>query len=72
MDVKYYSSTGYISSIDMSSATLYFDRTSVKYVAEVFDENASTQAFNSNTELLMCATLIMDGKMLITNNLMYR
>ncbi len=71
VDVRYYSSTGNISSIKIRPATLYFNRTSAGYQAEVFDGDDSTSAFTSNSEVFMCTSLIIDGKTFIFNTSMY-
>ena len=70
VDVMYYDN-GNISSIKMVQAALYFDRTSIGYLAEIFDGDDSTPAFTYDSEMFMCVSLIVDGKTLISNMFMY-
>jgi hypothetical protein len=72
LDIEYYTSgMVYISIIRSTPAFLYFDRTSVSYVAESIDEDSSTAAFSAGSDMFFCASLIIDGKVLILNMLGY-
>ncbi|MDT3359016.1 MAG: hypothetical protein LIR47_06695 [Spirochaetota bacterium] len=67
VDIEYYSSSTVISNINMRPAMLYFDRTSVSYVSEVYDGDATTEEFTSDSDELMCISIIVDGETLLFN-----
>lgn len=67
VEIEYQASPVAISSISVSPAMLYFDRTSVSYVTEALDGDASSEAFTSEERLFVFISLIVDGKTLISN-----
>lgn len=67
VDVVYYASSGHISNINTNFASLYYDRTSVSYVAEVLDGDASNEAFTPRERLFVFISLIVDGETLMFN-----
>jgi hypothetical protein len=68
LDIEYYTSgMVYISIIRSTPAFLYFDLTSVSYVAESIDDDSSTAAFSSGSDMFFCGSLIVDGEILILN-----
>jgi len=71
VNVKYYASTGNISSIETISTMFCFNRTSVNYFTEVFDGDADDEAFTSNYDTFRCISLIVDGKTLINTYMYY-
>lgn len=75
IEVEYYTSTEEISLnmiriVDPSS--LYFDRSSVTYLAEFVDEDSSDQAFIADHEFFFCLSLNDDGKTLLPNMVRYK
>lgn len=68
LDIEYYTSGNvYISIIRSAPAYLYYDRTSVSYVAESIDDDSSTVAFSAGSDMFFCASLIIDGEILVLN-----
>jgi hypothetical protein len=66
LDIGYYTSPAYISTLDTNQAALYFDRTSIQYATEILDKDASTEAFTPGDQFFVCLSLIVDGKPFIT------
>ena len=67
VDIDYYSSPISVSSISMEPAMIYFDRTSVSYVSEVLDGDATTETFTPGSSEFICISIIVDGKTLVNN-----
>ena len=67
VDIEYYATPVSISSIHTNRTTIYFDRTSASYDADVFDGDASTETFTAELNLFRCLSLIVDGKTLISS-----
>ncbi len=72
VEIEYYATPVSISSIHTARTTIYFDRTSASYDADVFDGDASTQAFTAELDLFRCLSLIVDGKTFITSTINYK
>lgn len=67
VEIEYYATPVSISSIHTNRTTIYFDRTSASYDADVFDGDASTETFTAELNLFRCLSLIVDGKALISS-----
>lgn len=67
VDIEYYATPVSISSIHTNRTTIYFDRTSASYDADVFDGDASSETFIVELDLFKCLSLIVDGKTLISS-----
>jgi hypothetical protein len=67
VEIEYYATPVSISSIHTNRTTIYFDRTSASYDADVFDGDASSETFIVELDLFRCLSLIVDGKTLISS-----
>ncbi len=67
LDFNYYDSPVYISTIETDMAIFNFDRTSVIFQAEVFDEDPATEAFTYDYETFFSMALTVNGRPLIAN-----
>jgi len=65
MEIGYYASPMYVSSISTEMGLFYFDRTSILFATEIFDGDASAEAFTAEDRFFACISLIVDGKTLI-------
>ena len=75
IDIEYYAPSEEVSIniIRMNDpATLYFDRSSVIYLAEFIDYDSSDQAFVSDYDYYFCLSLNDDGKTLMPNTVRYK
>lgn len=71
VNVKYYASTGNISSIETISTMFCFNRTSVNFFTEVFDGDATSESFTNDYDTFRCISLIVDGRTLINTFIFY-
>ncbi|NLV85154.1 MAG: hypothetical protein GXY60_11360 [Spirochaetales bacterium] len=67
LDIEYYTSPVSISSIRIAPSMINFDRTSVSYVTELIDDDSTNVSFTPDYNFLFCASLIVDGEILILN-----
>lgn len=68
LDVEYYTSPVSLNIIRTGvPASLYFDRSSVSYVASFNDDDSVDTAFDSDLEYFFCTALIDDGEILLLN-----
>jgi hypothetical protein len=72
--VEYYSNTREsINTVSTNDpAILYFDSTSVSYLAESIDDGSSDSEFISRSENFLLVSLIVDGKHLVNNQIGYK
>jgi hypothetical protein len=68
LDVEYYTSPESLNIIRTGiPASLYFDRSSVSYVASFLDDDSVDTTFVSDLEYFFCTSFIADGEILILN-----
>lgn len=67
LDIEYYTSPVSISTIRIAPSMINFDRTSVSYVTELIDDDSTNVSFTPEYNFFFCASLIVDGEILILN-----